>query len=97
MKPRWLIRLVWALWGFVVANLAVIAVFAVTDRAETTAQGGGITFVAFTAFVLTFFDRGRAHRGTPPAQPDRLVAVGVRGRLRACGPDRGLRKLWAGD
>jgi hypothetical protein len=54
MKPRWLIRLGWALWGFVVANLAVIAVFAVADRAETTAQGGGITFVAFTAFVLSF-------------------------------------------
>jgi hypothetical protein len=54
MKPRRLIWFAWALWGFVVASLAVTAMLAVADRAGTAAQGGAFTFVAFTAFVLAF-------------------------------------------
>jgi hypothetical protein len=54
MKPRRLVWLAWALWGFVVATLAVDTLVAVVDWAGVAAQGGVLTFVAFTAFVLTF-------------------------------------------
>jgi hypothetical protein len=54
MKRRWLLRLAWALWGFVVASLAVDMLVAVVDWAGTAAHGGVFIFVAFTAFVLAF-------------------------------------------
>jgi MFS family permease len=69
MKPRWLIRLAWALWGFVVATLAADTLVAVVDWAGTVAQGGVFIFVAFVAFVLTFSTVGVLIAVRQPGNP----------------------------
>jgi class 3 adenylate cyclase len=69
MKPRWLVRLAWALWGFVVATLAADTLVAVVDWAGTVAQGGVFIFVAFVAFVLTFSTVGVLIAVRQPGNP----------------------------
>jgi hypothetical protein len=76
MKPRRLIWLARALWGFVVASLAVTAMLAVADRAGTAAQGGAFTFVPFTAFVLTFSTVGALIVARQPGNPIGWLLVG---------------------
>jgi MFS family permease len=58
MKPRRLIRLAWALWGFVVASLALSVPLAVADPVGTAEQGGAWIYVIFMTFVLTFSTAG---------------------------------------
>jgi hypothetical protein len=69
MKPRWLIRLAWALWGFVIVSLAVTVPLAVADRAGTAAQGGALIYSIFTAFVLTFSTVGVLIAAQQPGNP----------------------------
>jgi class 3 adenylate cyclase len=69
MKPRWLIRLALALWGFVVATLAVDTLVAVVEWAGTVAQGGVFVFAAFMAFVLAFSTVGMLIAARQPGNP----------------------------
>jgi hypothetical protein len=76
MKPRRLVWLAWALWGFAVASLAVTELLAVLDRAGTAAQGGAFTLVPFTAFVLTFSTVGGLIVARQPDNPIGWLLVG---------------------
>jgi hypothetical protein len=69
MKPRRLIRLAWALWGFVVASLVVSVPLAVADRVGTAEQGGAWIYVLFMTFVLTFSTAGVLIVGRQPRNP----------------------------
>jgi hypothetical protein len=76
MKPRRSIWLARALWGLVVASLAVTTMLAVADRAGTAAQGGASTLVPFTAFVLAFSTVGGLIVGRQPGNPVGWLLVG---------------------
>jgi class 3 adenylate cyclase len=69
MKPRWLIRLAWALWGFVVATLAVDTLVAVADWSGTVAHGGIFILVAFMGFVVAFSTVGVLIAVRQPGNP----------------------------
>src|SRR5829696_7045487 len=69
MKPRRLLWLAWAQWGFVIASLAVTVPLAVADRAGTAAQGGALIYVLFMAFVLTFSTVGVLIAAQQPGNP----------------------------
>ena len=76
MKPRWLIRLAWALWGFVVATLAVDTLVAVADWSGTVAHGGVFIFVAFMGFVVAFSTVGVLIAARQPGNPIGWLLLG---------------------